>query len=45
MPAVSYDAATLKLLDLLQNNAELSTAELAAAVVCRHLPAGGVSMT
>ncbi|WP_024896522.1 Lrp/AsnC family transcriptional regulator [Brucella rhizosphaerae] len=31
MPAVSYDAATLKLLDLLQNNAELSTAELALA--------------
>lgn len=31
MPAVSYDAATLKILDLLQNNAELSTAELALA--------------
>ncbi|RYG95418.1 MAG: Lrp/AsnC family transcriptional regulator, partial [Alphaproteobacteria bacterium] len=31
MPSDSYDPATLKLLDLLQNNAELSTAELAAA--------------
>ncbi len=31
MPDIAFDAATLKILDLLQQNADLSTAELAAA--------------
>ncbi|WP_168879656.1 Lrp/AsnC family transcriptional regulator [Rhizobium sp. P28RR-XV] len=32
MPLVTYDEATLRILELLQQNAELSVAELAAAV-------------